>query len=183
MKKTEAIYYSIMAIIFILLIFNVDFLNIKKQLPIIFLTEFAATLIMFGHSFYLSWNKDVGGFFRKKSILELIFTYLFFYVWIGIILLRNNYLFSLISFILSSVLKGLRIQSSSRSIIESQRSNKLATFQFIAMFLSMFGVILLSIFKFRAESLASIWGVFYFSILGAMILLMKSDSDLENKKL
>ena len=169
MKKVEAIYYLFMAIIIALSGFGLDFFNIQKQLPVIFITEFAAILIMAGHIFHINRNKDVPAFLRKKSKLGLIGTFLFFYIWAGIILIRNNYLFALASFIVSSTTKALRIDSLSQNKTELEKNTKISTLQFCAIFLSLLIGILLNSLKLNTDFLKPFWGVLYFGILSAMI--------------
>ena len=81
-----------MAGIFMLYILGFDFLNIKRQVFVIFITEFVAVLISYGHIFSVKWSIDAPIFFKNKK-KSVIFTYLLFFVFAGLILVKNNFFF------------------------------------------------------------------------------------------
>ncbi len=110
MPSFDFAYYFFMFLVFLGAFFGFDFFGISSIAGIFFITEFAATLISFIHVFIVNWQAKAPDFLKKKEpFLEIAFAYIFFFVWAGISLLSNNYFFPFVSFVVSSVSKGINI--------------------------------------------------------------------------
>lgn len=170
MKKIDAAYYFFMSTIFLLAAFGFDFFDIGKQTVAIFITEFAAIMITYGHIFSIKWNKDAPSFFKERnSSLKIIGSYIFFFIWAGIILVRNNYFFTLFSFIFSTSNKGLKISHLNPNSSEISNISVLSLFQLLAMFLTMITGLVLSANFADAKWVNYYWGILYYSICGILV--------------
>jgi hypothetical protein len=166
---TDVIYYLFLTVLHILLLFKIDFLNLKGDFIYIFFSELAVNLAVYSNFFIINFNKIKFLKNDKKFIFEIVYLYVFLIIFAGGFYYKNALYIPLALFIISLLSKCLRLNYSKDETFLKENF-RIAIFQLFSFIIAVCVAIVFQVLNFAQATI--IWGIVYSALTSFSLLFL-----------